>query len=182
FRFPDYALMWAPLGWTDEQKAIRGNHNDQVIARLKSGVDLRQAQAEMNTISSRLAQQYPEDDKDWGATVLPLQADLVSDVRPALLVLLGAVGFILLIACVNVANLYLAKTFSRHKEIAIRTAMGASSLRILRQLLAESVFLALLGGALGLALSHFGVRLIMAFLANRVPHSTEVGLNLEVLA
>ena len=182
FRFPDYALMWAPLGWTDEQKAIRGNHNDQVIARLKSGVDLRQAQAEMNTISSRLAQQYPEDDKDWGATVLPLQADLVSDVRPALLVLLGAVGFILLIACVNVANLSLAKTFSRHKEIAIRTAMGASSLRILRQLLAESVFLALLGGALGLALSHFGVRLIMAFLANRVPHSTDVGLNLEVLA
>jgi putative ABC transport system permease protein len=182
FRFPDYALMWTPLGWTDQEKAIRGNHNDLVIARLKPGVDLKQAQTEMNTISSRLAQQYPEEDKGWGATVLPLQADLVSDVRPALLVLLGAVGFILLIACVNVANLSLARIFSRHKEIAIRTAMGASSARILRQILAESVFLALLGGALGLAFSHFGVRLIMAFLANRLPESTEAGLNVEVLA
>jgi putative ABC transport system permease protein len=181
FRFPDYALMWTPLGWTDQEKAVRGNHNALVIARLKPGVELKQAQAEMNTISSRLAQQYPEDDKGWGAIVLPLQADLVSDVRPALLVLLGAVGFILLIACVNVANLSLARTFSRHKEIAIRTAMGASSARILRQILAESVFLALLGGALGLALSHFGVRLIMAFLANRLPQSTDVGLNVEVL-
>jgi putative ABC transport system permease protein len=181
FRFPDYALMWTPLGWTDQEKAVRGNHNDQVIARLKPGVDLKQAQAEMNTISSRLAQQYPEEDKGWGATVVPLQADLVSDVRPALLVLLGAVGFVLLIACVNVANLSLARIFSRHKEIAIRTAMGASSARIMRQILAESVLLALLGGALGLAFSHFGVRLIMAFLANRLPQSTEVGLSAEVL-
>ena len=181
FRFPDYALMWTPLGWTDQEKAVRGNHNDQVIARLKPGVDLKQAQAEMNTISSRLAQQYPEEDKGWGATVLPLQADLVSDVRPALLVLLGAVGFVLLIACVNVANLSLARIFSRHKEIAIRTAMGASSARILRQILAESVLLALLGGALGLAFSHFGVRLIMAFLANRLPQSIEAGLSLAVL-
>src|SRR3954453_1397795 len=181
FRFPDYALMWTPLGWTDQEKAVRGNHNDSVIAKLKPGVDLKQAQAEMNTISSRLAQQYPEEDKGWGATVLPLQADLVSDVRPALLVLLGAVGFVLLIACVNVANLSLARIFSRHKEIAIRTAMGASSARILRQILAESVLLALLGGALGLAFSHFGVRLIMAFLANRLPQSTEVGLSAEVL-
>src|SRR4051812_59335 len=181
FRFPDYALMWTPLGWTDQEKAVRGNHNDSVIAKLKPGVDLKQAQAEMNTISSRLAQQYPEEDKGWGATVLPLQADLVSDVRPALLVLLGAVGFVLLIACVNVANLSLARIFSRHKEIAIRAAMGASSARILRQILAESVLLALLGGALGLAFSHFGVRLIMAFLASRLPQSTEVGLSAEVL-
>src|SRR5256885_1457212 len=181
FRFPDYALMWTPLGWTDQEKAVRGNHNDLVIARLKPGVDLKHAQAEMNTISSRLAEQSPEADKGWGATVLPLQADLVSDVRPALLVLLGAVGFILLIACVNVANLSVAKAFSRHKEIAIRTAMGASSARILRQILAESVLLASLGGALGLAFSHFGVRLIMAFLANRLPQSAEVGLNAEVL-
>jgi putative ABC transport system permease protein len=181
FRFPDYALMWTPLGWTDQDKAVRGNHNALVIAKLKPGVDLKRAQAEMNTISSRLAQQYPEEDKGWGATVLPLQLDMVSDVRPALLVLLGAVGFVLLIACVNVANLSLARIFSRHKEIAIRTAMGASSARILRQILAESVLLALLGGALGLGFSHFGVRLIMAFLANRLPQSTEAGLNAEVL-
>lgn len=181
FRFPDYALMWTPLGWTDQEREVRGNHNATVIARLKPGVDVKQAQSEMNTISSRLAQQYPEEDKGWGATVLPLQADLVSDVRPALLVLLGAVGFVLLIACVNVANLSLARIFSRHKEIAIRTAMGASSARILRQILAESVLLGLLGGALGLAFSHFGVRLIMAFLAARLPQSIEAGLSPTVL-
>jgi predicted permease len=182
FRFPDYAQMWTPLGWTDQEKAVRGNHNDMVIGRLKPGVDLKQAQAEMDTISSRLAQQYPEDDKGWGAVVLPLHADMVSDVRPALLVLLGAVGFVLLIACVNVANLSLARIFSRHKEIAIRTAMGASSSRIVRQILAESILLAVVGGALGLAFSHFGVRLIMAFLAGKLPHSMEASLDLKVLA
>src|SRR5581483_2900328 len=182
FRFPDYAQMWTPLAWTDQAKAVRGNHNDMVIGRLKPGVDLKQAQAEMDTISSRLAQQYPEDDKGWGAVVLPLHADMVSDVRPALLVLLGAVGFVLLIACVNVANLSLARMFSRHKEIAIRTAMGASSSRIVRQILAESVLLAVIGGALGLVFSHFGVRLIMAFLAGRLPQSMEASLDLKVLS
>ena len=181
FRFPDFAQMWTPLAWTDQEKAVRGNHNYLVIARLRPGADLKQAQAEMNTISSRLEQQYPADDKGWGAAVRPLQADLVSDVRPALLVLLGAVGFILLIACVNVTNLSLARMFSRHKEIAIRTAMGASSVRIIRQILAESVLLALLGGVLGLTYAHFGIRLIMAFLGDKLPASIEVGIDLRVL-
>ena len=181
FRFPDFAQVWTPMAWTDQEKTIRGNHNYLAIARLKPGVDLKQAQAEMNTISSRLAQQYPADDKGWGALLRPLQADLVSDVRPALLVLLGAVGFILLIACVNVTNLSLARIFSRHKEIAIRTAMGASSARIIRQIVAESVLLALVGGALGLAYAHFGVRLIMAFLADRLPASMEANIDLKVL-
>src|SRR5205807_1833568 len=166
FRLPDFAQMWTPMGWTDQEKAIRGDHNYLVIARLRPGTDLEQAQAEMNTISARLEQQYPEDDKGWGAAVSPLHQDLVKDVRPALLVLLGAVGFILLIACVNVANLSLARIFSRHKEVAIRTALGASSARIVRQILAESVVLALLGGALGLTYAQYGIRLIMAFLAD----------------
>jgi putative ABC transport system permease protein len=182
FRFPDFAQMWTPMAWTDQDKIIRGNHNYMVVARLRPGVDVKQAQAEMNTISSRLEQQYPADDKGWGAIVIPLHADMVSDVRPALLVLLGAVGFILLIACVNVTNLSLARIFARHKEIAIRTAMGASSMRIVRQLVSESVLLALLGGALGLTYAHFGIRLIMNFLANRLPASIEVGLDLKVLA
>jgi predicted permease len=181
FRFPDFAQMWTPTAWTDQQKMVRGNHNYMVFARLKAGADAKQAQAEMNTISARLAQQYPEDDKGWGAVVLPLQADLVRDVRPALLVLLGAVGFILLIACVNVANLSLARIFSRHKEVAIRTALGASSARIVRQILVESVFLSLLGGALGLTYAHSGVRLIMAFLADRLPHSVSTGIDAKVL-
>jgi len=182
FRFPDFAQVWTPMAWTDQEKTVRGNHNYLAIARLKPGVDLKQAQAEMNTISNRLEQQYPVDDKGWGAMLRPLQADLVSDVRPALLVLLGAVGFILLIACVNVTNLSLARIFSRHKEIAIRTAIGASSARIVRQIVAESVLLALIGGALGLAYAHCGVRLIMAFLADKLPASMEANLDLKVLA
>lgn len=181
FRAPDYAQVWTPLAWTDKERAVRGEHHYIVMARLKSGISLTQAQAEMNTISTRLEQQYPEDDKGWGATVRPLHEDMVGDVRPALLVLLGSVAFVLLIACVNVANLTLARTFSRQKEIAIRTAMGASSRRVLRQILVESVLLAVLGGAIGLIYAHFGVQLIMAFLADKVPHTLDVGLNLAVL-
>ncbi len=181
FQFPDFAQMWTPMAWTDKERAVRGEHHSVVIARLAAGVDVKQAQAEMNTISSRLEQQYPEDDKGWGAVVVPLHDDLVSDVRPALLVLLGAVAFVLLIASVNVANLALARTFSRQKEIAIRTALGASTTRVLRQIFTESVLLALAGGALGLTYAHAGVRLIMAFLADKIPHSIEVGLDAKVL-
>jgi putative ABC transport system permease protein len=181
FRFPDFAQVWTPMAWTDKERAVRGEHHSVVIARLKSGVHLKQAQAEMNTISSRLEQLYPEDDKGWGAVVVPLHDDLVNDVRPALLVLLGAVAFVLLIACVNVANLALAKTFSRQKEIAIRTALGATSALVLRQILAETVMLAFIGGALGLTYAHFGVRLIMAFLADKLPQAVDVGLDRQVL-
>jgi putative ABC transport system permease protein len=181
FRFPDFAQVWTPMAWTDKERAVRGEHHYVVVARLKSSIALKQAQAEMNTISSRLEQMYPEDNKGWGAVVVSLHDDLVSDVRPALLVLLGAVAFVLLIACVNVANLALAKTLSRRKEIAIRTALGASSARVLRQILAETVLLALAGGAIGLTYAHFGVRLIMAFLADKLPRSVEVGLDLRVL-
>ena len=181
FRSPDFAQLWTPMAWTDKERAVRGEHHYIVTAHLKPGIDLQKAQAEMNTISSRLEQQYPEDDKGWGAVVRPLHADIVGDVRPALLVLLGSVAFVLLIACVNVANLTLAKTFSRQKEIAIRTAMGASAGRVLRQILVESILLAVLGGAIGLIFAHFGVQLILAFLANKVPQTVDVGLNLTVL-
>jgi putative ABC transport system permease protein len=181
FRQPDFAQMWTPMAWTGQEKAVRGIHDYTVIARLRPGVDVKQAQAEMNTISNRLEQQYPADDKGWGAIVIPLHDDLVSDVRPALLVLLGAVGFILLIACVNVVNLSLAKTFSRQKEIAIRTALGATSARVVRQVLVESILMALCGGLLGLTYAHFGVRLIMAFLAAKLPHSVDISLDLKVL-
>ena len=181
FRFPEFAQMWTPMAWTDTQRAVRGEHHYVVIARLKPGVDLNQAQAEMNTISSRLEQLYPADDKGWGAVVVPLHDDMVSDIRPAMLVLFGAVACVLLIACVNVANLILAKGFSRQKEIAIRTALGASSARVLRQVLTESVLLSLVGGALGLTYAPFGVRLIKAFLADKLPHSVQIDLDLKVL-
>ena len=116
FQFPDIAQMWTPMAWTDKERAVRGEHHSVVIARLRPGVELKQAQAEMNTISSRLEQQYPADDKGWGALVVPLHDDMVSDVRPALMVLLGAVGFVLLIACVNVANLVLARSLRTPKR------------------------------------------------------------------
>ncbi len=180
---PNYRpQMWKPLAWTDQERAVRDNHNYDVIARLKPGVTLKQAQAEMNTISDRLAQQYPGDDKGWGAIAIPLRDDLVGDVRPALLILLGAVAFVLLIACANVANLVLAKTLARRKEVAIRTALGASRRRVLQQILAETVLLAAAGGALGLVFAHFGVMLIVKFLAQQLPRSTGIGLDGWVLA
>ncbi len=182
FQFPDFAQMWTPMAWTDKERSVRGEHHSVVVARLRPDVDLKQAQSEMTTISSRLQQLYPEDDKGWGAVVVPLHDDLVSDVRPALLVLFGAVAFVLLIASVNVANLALARTFSRQKEIAIRTALGASSARVVRQILTESTLLAAAGGALGLAWAHFGIGLIMMFLADKVSRSIEVGLDAKVLA
>jgi putative ABC transport system permease protein len=174
--------LWTPLAWTDADRAIRGNHNYLVIARLSPGADVKQAGAEMSTISSRLEQQYPEDDKGWGATVVPLREQLVGDVRPALLVLLGAVGFVLLIACANVANLVLVKTLARQKEIAIRTALGASSVRVARQILSETLLLALTGGVLGLIFAHFGVKLIVAFLAQSLPRTTDITVDGWVLA
>jgi putative ABC transport system permease protein len=181
FRLPDYAEMWTPMAWTDAQRATRGEHHYRVIGRLKPGVDLKQAQAEMNTISSRLAQQYPADDKGWGALVVSLRDDLVSDVRPALLLLLGAVAFVLLIACANVANLVLAKTVGRRKEVAIRTALGATRGRVLEQILSETVLLSCVGGLLGIVFAHFGVELITGFLGDKLPRSTEIGMDGQVL-
>src|SRR5438067_5083879 len=182
FRKPDFAQVWTPLVMTDKERAVRGEHHFLGIARLKRGVDLKQAQAELTTISSRLEQQYPADDKGWGAAVVPLREETVGEVRPALLVLLGAVAFVLLIACANVANLVLAKTLGRQKEIAIRTALGASRARVLQQVLSETVLLAVAGGVLGLVLAHFGVDLIVHCLASRLPRATEISLDAGVLA
>jgi len=175
---PNYSpQMWKPLAWTDQERAIRDNHNYAVVARLKNGVTLQQARAELDSVSNQLAQQYPGDDKGWGATAIPLREDLVGDVRPALLILLGAVALVLLIACANVANLMLAKAMSRRKEIAIRVAMGASRPRLLQQGISETVLMALAGGALGLVFAHYGVILIVRFLAQRLPRSTEIALD-----
>ncbi len=182
FQFPNWAQVWVPLAWTGQSRAVRGNHNYLVIARLKPAVDIRQAQAELSAISTRLEQLYPEDDKGWGAIIVPLREQLVGDVRPALLVLLGAVSFVLLIACANVANLVLAKTLARRKEIAIRTALGATRLAVLRQVLSETVLLSVAGGALGLFLAGFGITLIVKVLGDRIPHFMEITLDTQVLA
>ena len=181
FNFPSWAQLWTPLAWTDERRAVRGNHNYQVIGRLKPGVDIRAAQAELSAISTRLEQLYPEDDKGWGAKILTLREQTVGDVRPALLVLLGAVSFVLLIACANVANLVLGKILGRKKEIAIRSALGATRGAILRLVLAETLLLSVAGGALGLFLARFGTTLIVKFLADRLPRFAEITLNAPVL-
>jgi putative ABC transport system permease protein len=182
FDFPPKAQVWLPLAWTDKDRAVRGNHNYMVAARLKPGVDVKQAQAEMDTISGRLQQQYPVDDAGWGAVVAPLRDELVGDVRPALLVLLGAVAFVLLIACANVANLTLAKTWGRRKEIAIRTVLGASRARVLWQVLSEIMLLSLAGGLLGVFLARVIVLLIVANFSDELPRFTEIGVDGWMLA
>src|SRR6184192_3399080 len=181
FKFPDWADLWVPMAWSDERRAVRGNHNYMVIGRLKPEVAVPQAKADLSAISARLEQQYPEDDKGWGATLLPLREQLVGDVRPALLVLLGAVAFVLLIACANVANLVLAKTLARKKEIAIRTSLGASRAAVLRQILAETLILSISGAAFGLFLARFGITLMEKFLADQLPSSVEITLDAQVL-
>ncbi len=180
-RLPSWAQLWTPMAWNDKQRAVRGEHHYLVIARLKPRIDLKQAQAEMNTISSRLEQQYPADDKGWGAVVVPLHDEMVGDVRPMLLVLLGAVAFVLLIACANIANLFIAKAMARRKEIAIRTALGASRSRVIRQILTETTLLSIVGGALGLIFAGFATKLLVAFLADRLPASIQVTMDESVL-
>jgi len=178
---PDFAEMWTPLGLTPEEAAVRGEHHFLAIARLKPGVTLGQAQAEMNTISHRLEQSFPADDKGWGASVISMREDLVGDVRPALLMMLGAVGFVLLIACANVANLIFARVFGRRKEVAIRSALGASRNRIVQPLLTESIIMAVCGGALGLIFAHFGIQLLVKFFADKLPRMGDIGLSQSVL-
>jgi putative ABC transport system permease protein len=177
FDFPFHAQLWTPLAWTDQQRAVRGNHNYLVIARLKSEVGQEKAQAEMGAISDRLAQQYPTDDTGWGASVISLRDSLVGPVRSPLLVLLGAVAFVLLIACTNVANLTMAKALGRRKEIAIRTILGASRTRVMRQVLSETVLLSVLGGALALLLAHFVIDAIAGFIGPQLPLSVDIGFD-----
>lgn len=179
---PGFAQLWLPQVLTPEEAAVRGEHHFLVAARLKPGVTLDQAQSEMNTISQRLEQAYPEDDKGWGAVIHPMREETVGEIRPALLMMLGAVAFVLLIACANVANLVLARTFARRKEIAIRSAMGATRRRMMQQLLGETILLSLFGGVLGLIGAHFGIELLLKFFADKLPRMGEIGLNGTVLA
>ena len=160
----------------------RGAHYMNVIARLKPGVTAEQAQSEMTTISARLEQQYPDKNLHRSTRVESTLEGLVSDIRPALLILLAAVGCVLLIACANVANLLLARAMTRHKEMAIRAALGASRIRVVRQLLTESVLLSLAGGALGLVLAVWWSDLLVALGKENIPRALHIGLDWRVLA
>jgi len=174
------ADIWLPFEITNELRARHGRFAS-AVARLKPGVTRDQAQSEMETIAARLSQQYPDFNKTWSVNVVPLRVQFTGQIRKPLLILLGAVGFVLLIACANVANLLLARASARRKEIALRAGLGASRWRIARQLLTESVVLSLVGGLLGVLVAWWGTRALIALSPPALIDLQRVGVNLPVL-
>ena len=183
FLFPNPRTeLWVPVAFSADDLGNRGSHGYVAIARLKPNVTLEQAQTEMNAIAARLQEQYPQTNAAWGTRVTLLIEEVVGDVRPALLALVCAVAFVLLIACANVANLLLARAAARRREVAIRAALGASRSRLLRQLLTESVLLSLLGGAFGMLLAAWWVDALVSLGRASIPRLSQVGIDGRVLA
>lgn len=183
-RFPSRVDIYVPVGPLSDSASwkSRGNHPGLLgVARLKPGVTIDQAKADMGRIAAGLEKQYPDSNSGNGVRIRTLKEVVVGDIDRALWVFLGAVGFLLLIACANVANLLLARATTRQREIAVRAALGASRWRIIRQLLIESVVLAVLGGALGLLIANWGVTFILAISNNSIPRQAEIGLDTRVL-
>ena len=181
FHFPNETDIWLPKGVVFGETTSRSAHNYLVVGRLKPDVSLKQAQAQMTAIGARLAQQYPDSNGGESVAVTRMRDAMVHDVRLTLYLLLGAVALVLLIACANVANLLLAKATARTREIAIRAAVGASRGRIVRQLITESLVLALISGAAGLLLAKWGSDALVALAPGNVPRLAETGIDGWVL-
>lgn len=183
FRFQSPNLdLWTPMAFTADQAKQHGGHYVTAVGQLKPGVTVTQAGAEMSTIARRLAQQYPNSNTGWDVKIVPLLEYSVNSIRPALLVLLVAVAFVLLIACANVANLLLARAAGRQKEMATRTALGAGRWRIVRQLLTESLLLSVVGGVLGLLLAKWGLDLLLTLAPPGLPRMSNVSVDGRALA
>ncbi len=180
FEYPEQAQVWVPCA-VNLRDEPRDNRVWSAIARLKTGIDLKQAQTRLSAVNAQLAKQFHETNKGWDVFVSTLHERLVREVRPSLLALLGAVGFVLLIACANVANLLLARSAARQKEIAIRAALGASRTRVLRQMLTESVLLSAIGGIAGLVLSIWLTDAPMSMLPEGAPRLEQIGIDYRVL-
>jgi putative ABC transport system permease protein len=180
FSFPNGAELWRPLP-IDPNQLDRGPHYLRVVGRLKPVVTLAQAQAEMSTLAARLSEQHPEKNAGHGVKLDLLRDVVVGDIGPALFILLGAVGFVLLIACANVANLLLARVGVRQKEIAVRTALGASRPRIMWQLFTESMMLSVGGGAAGLLIAIWGVKWLVSMGPNTIPRVHEIAVDPRVV-
>ncbi|MFL6542364.1 MAG: ABC transporter permease, partial [Chthoniobacterales bacterium] len=181
FEYPEQTQVWVPSA-VNVSEEPRDNRSWSAIARLNSNVDLKQAQIRLSAINAQLAKQFHETNKGWDVSLSTLHERLVREVKPSLLALLGAVGFVLLIACANVANLLLARSAARQKEIAIRAAMGASRTRVLRQMLTESILLSAIGGIAGLLLSVWLTNALMSMLPEGAPRLDQVGIDYRVLA
>jgi putative ABC transport system permease protein len=171
-----------PLAFDPQNLGDRGSHILNVLARLAPGVEIAQAQADMSTIASRLSEHYPDSNGGWGANVVPLHEQIIGRMKSLLYILLAAVGFILLIACTNVASLLLARAAARRKEIAIRLAIGATRWRLIRQLLTESVLLSLAGGAAGLLLAFWLIDAFVSLSPSDLPRTQEISVDARVLA
>jgi len=180
FSFPDRAQLWRPLP-IDPNKLDRGPHYLRVVGRLKPEVTLTQAQAEMSALAARLSAQHPEKNAGHGVKLELLRDVVVGNIRPTLFVLLGAVGFVLLIACANVANLLLGRVGVRQKETALRTALGASRLRLVRQLFTESMMLSIAGGVAGLLIAFGGVKWLVSMAPTTIPRVHEIAVDPGVI-
>jgi putative ABC transport system permease protein len=181
FEFPEQTQIWTTSSLEPAEEP-RDNRSLSAIARLKPGVELRQTQSRISAINAQLAQQFPDTNRGWDASLSVLHERLVREAKPSLIALLGAVGFVLLIACANVANLLLARSAARQKEIAIRAAMGASRARVVRQMLTESVLLSAIGGIAGVLLSLWLTDVLVSILPEGAPRVDQVGIDYRVLA